>query len=211
MRNKALLPQWSLKGWGEIIVYIPVVKILVWLYHKKHVLLSPPSPETHCVCNFNKTSQTITLRVMFSDIFCAVLFISITDVILVLMLWVDIMSQSAIEKTMQCHSSVSYREQCKTRIRISLGMGQWDKRSFSEDFRSPWKQRVSTILKAKFGVIFVVYWNTCSAGEVGLGCFSHCWTQTPDRKQPKRGRVCLDLCFEGTTCHGGKKGQWALC
>lgn len=85
-----------------MIVYTPVFNILIWLYPKKPMLLYPPPLETRCVCSCSITSQTITLRVMFSDIFWAVRLISITNVILVIMRCIGLMSQSAIGKTMQC-------------------------------------------------------------------------------------------------------------
>lgn len=174
-----------------MIVYTPVFNILISLYPKKPVLLYPSPPETRCVCSCNKTSQTITFRVMFSDIFWAVLLISFTNVILVIMCCIGLMSQSAIGKTMQCCPWATENNANKKMDQLGVGImgqkGERDRRGFSEDFKFPWKQRLSIVLKAKCGVMFVVNWNTYSLEEVYFCCFSHRWAQIPDKKQPEGG------------------------
>lgn len=204
-------PSKALEGKAKMIVYTPVFNILIWLYPKKPMLLCPPPPETRCVCSCNKTSQTITLRVMFSDIFWAVLLISITNVILVIMCCIGLMSQSAIGKTMQCCPWTTENNADKETDQLGVGVmgqkrGEGQKGLLRENCTFSWKQRLSTVLKAKCGLMFMVNWNTCTPEEVHFCCFSHRWAQIPDKKQPKKGgRVCLDLCSEGR----GKEEQWA--
>lgn len=136
---------------------------------------------------------------LFSDIFCAVLFIPITNGFLSNTLgWVGFKSQSAIWKIIQrLWATENHARQGSGSTGEDGGVGDWG----SDGWQTGGVCNLESNCWCSFCGILESMYTRRSLSFLLFSLLS----QIPDKKQPGGGKVCLDLWSEDTVHHGGER------